>query len=156
MEIQPADKNRQTAWYISIIGLIPFVLIAITLSLLDSTNAAIEPIFSIFRTYSALMLSFLGGIRWGYTMREDNEFVETTSLILSILPASLAWMALLAPREFAHLTLLVFLIAFCAHGAWDSLSGNRERLPDWYSTLRVKMTLAVAACHIAVFFVVGN
>lgn len=156
MEIQPVEKNRQMAWYLSIIGLVPFVLIAITISLLKSSNAAIDPIFAIFRTYSALMLSFLGGIRWGYIMREDNEFIETKSLIFSVLPALLAWLALLTPQEFAPLTLLVFLIAFCAHGAWDSFAGNSDKLPLWYSALRIKMTLAVAVCHIIVFFVVGN
>ncbi|MBL1406696.1 MAG: hypothetical protein COC17_08065 [Hyphomicrobiales bacterium] len=156
MENQPADKNKQMAWILSILGLVPFVLIAVTILFLDSSNAAIDPIFSIFRTYSALMLTFLGGIRWGYIMREDNEFVETKALIISVLPALLAWMALLAPQEFAPITLLVFLLAFCAHGAWDSFAGNSERLPVWYSNLRVKITLAVAACHIVVFIVVGN
>lgn len=156
MENQPADKNKQVAWFLSILGLVPFVLIAITIFILGSSNAAIDPIFSIFRTYSALMLSFLGGIRWGYIMREDNEFIETKALIISVVPALLAWMALLAPQEYAPITLLVFLLAFCAHGAWDSFAGNSEKLPLWYSNLRIKITLAVAVCHIVVFIVVGK
>lgn len=156
MEIQPADKNKQMAWYLSIIALVPFVLIALAMFLLDRSNSAIDPLFSMFRIYSALTLSFLGGIRWGYIMRLDNEFIETKSLVLSILPILFAWFALLTPQEYAPISLLVFLLSYCALGAWDSLAGNNDRLPIWYSSLRIKMTLAVALCHIAVFFVVGE
>lgn len=156
MEIQPAEINKKMAWYLTLIALVPFVLIAGAMALIEPTNSAIDPLFSMFRMYSALLLTFWAGIRWGYIMREDNEFIETKSLVLSLLPLIFAWFALLAPQEFAPFTLLVFLLAYCALGAWDSFAGNSDKLPIWYSSLKIKATLAVAVCHISVFFVVGK
>lgn len=156
MENQAATQHKNMAWYLSIVSLLPFVLISLTLLFLNSENAAVAPIFSVFRTYSALMLSFLGGIRWGHIIREDNESTEVKSMVFSVLPALVAWLTLLVPQEYAPVTLLILLIAFCAHGAWDSFAGNSDKLPKWYSTLRIKMTLTIAVCHIAVFFSVAN
>lgn len=147
---------KKIAWGLAFAGLIPFVLIAIGLLFVGHENAMAKPAFNFFRTYSAIILSFLGGIRWGYSLREDLYKYESGTLIVSVVPALVAWATLIIPQDSNAITLMILLLAFCAHGAWDSLSASAEKLPKWFSKLRITITLIVAACHVCVFFAIGT
>lgn len=150
------SRFQKTAWILAFAGLIPFVLIPVTMLFINQDNALVAPAFNFFRTYSAIILSFLGGVRWGYSLRNEIDEPENFILTISVLPALVAWATLLMPQNYNVMTLMILLLAFCAHGAWDSLSASADKLPKWFSKLRVTITLIVALCHVAVFFVIGG
>ena len=113
-------------------GLIPFVGLAFQFEDTASVSA--------FMSYSAVILSFLGGIHWGVAMR-DNTFASDARLAICMLPSLFAWLALLLPIE---LGLWVGLAAFLVWWAWD-----RTQIEDeGYRRLRTHLTVVVSLCHI--------
>ena len=97
--------------------------------------------------YSAVILSFLGGVRWGAAMGHDEvetaprsvEVVNalTVELVIAVLPALIAWGALLLPVVPA-LALLAF--SFVVLGLADRIAAQDGRLPAWYGRLRLWLT----------------
>lgn len=113
-------------------GLIPFVGLAAQVSNPDAVSA--------FMAYSAVILSFLGGVHWGVAMR-DQPFASDARLVVCMLPSLFAWLALLLPL---NLGLWVALIAFLVWWAWD-----RTQIEDAdYRRLRTHLTVVVSLCHI--------
>lgn len=149
------ERQRRLAWVLALCGLIPFALAAVGLVVLGAGNPLAGPLTDAFTTYGAVILSFLGGIRWGAAIRHGNPEEETApdnmALVASVVPALAGWAALFLTGT-ASIALL--LLAFCAQGAWDSLSASSDRLPAWMSSLRITLTLSVAACHIAVLLAI--
>ncbi len=123
------DRARLTAWTLTLAGLIPFVGCA-TLVLLtpDGARVWIEPL----TVYGAIILSFLGGARWGRTMAGPEP--DWLQLVLSNLPAVAAWLTFLptVPDEFQLLVMIFGLIAMLY---WDLRTA-----PVWYRNLRLTAT----------------
>lgn len=145
--------QRKWAWALGLSGLIPFVACALVAVALGNANPLTGPAVEIFRSYSVVILSFLGGIRWGHALlrRHDDVTVpERWTLLWSVVPSLVAWTTVFLEDQLA---VGVLLIAFCAQGAWDSFSANADRLPKWFAPLRMVLTAIVAATHIAVFLV---
>ncbi|MBV6656145.1 MAG: DUF3429 domain-containing protein [Devosiaceae bacterium] len=92
--------------------------------------------------YGAVILSFLGGVRWGLALLMQFDEKRDARLALSILPSLLGWVALLMP----HFPALVLLaMAFAAQGAWDAGDVADDGAPDWYATLRTVLTALVCS-----------
>lgn len=93
--------------------------------------------------YSAAILSFLGGTRWGMEVAARRP-PRPLVLIGSNLPPVAAWL-LLAAGGGASLTevqtLGAFLLAFVVQGVWDARATDA---PPWHRRLRVGVT--VGAC----------
>ncbi len=93
--------------------------------------------------YSAVILSFLGGARWGLeiaTRRPPRAGVLT----LSNLPAIAAWLLLAAGGGFGLTEVHAlggFLLAFVLHWVWDARASDT---PPWYRKLR--SLLSLGAC----------
>lgn len=89
--------------------------------------------------YSAAILSFLGGTRWGMEVAAGRR-PRPLVLALSNLPPIAAWL-LLAAGGGAQLSevqaLGGFLLAFVVQGAWDARAGEA---PRWHRRLRVWLT----------------
>ncbi len=141
--------ERRTAWLLALAGFAPFAFLALAL-LVSGTTSAFHGLFlDAFRTYSAIILSFLGGIRWGMALRDDP--VDHVSLGFSVVPSLAGWFALFLP---ASLGVPVLLVAYCAQGAWDSVSIHSGKAPAWFAELRIWLTLLVAFAHLVAFFAV--
>lgn len=85
--------------------------------------------------YGALILSFLGGARWGLAVAHPAPDAKTVGL--AMLP-TLAGMALLTLTGFApRLQLLGIALALAAVWVWDLRSAG---LPGWYAGLRSILT----------------
>ncbi len=123
-------------------GLLPFLAGAVL-----AWAGAIDPALAsrAFVGYGAAILAFLGGLQWGIALLPDTERLAER-LVVGVLPALAAWVALLLPT-FAALVLL--LAAFAALLAWEHARPARA-LPPWYLPLRLRLTLIVAVCHVAV------
>ncbi len=145
------EKTRKLAWFLSLAGFIPFGVIAIILFIVGSSHPLFEATLDIFKVWSVIILSFLGGIRWGFAI--SNQPFEITNLWLSVAGSILAWFALLLPDTYA---LLVLLVLFCAHGAWDSFYINAGKAPPWFGSIRITLTFLVAAAHILVVLAIAG
>ena len=91
--------------------------------------------------YSAIVLGFLGGIRWGMAMRVETTARGAMLIAASIVPAFIAVVALLLP-DAAGLGLLAAGIA--GMGAWDVWSIEAGGGPSWYGRVRLRSTLIAA------------
>jgi hypothetical protein len=118
---------------------------------LGINNPLAEPAIVIFRNYSVVILSFLGGIRWGHALlrhHDERTEIDLRSILLSVVPSLIAWASMFFSTSPA---LGILLLAFCAQGAWDSFSSYFGLLPKWFTPVRMTLTLFVVICHIAVF-----
>ena len=147
--MQESDKETQTviraAWLLSLSGFLPFLVLSVGL-LLSGQNGVWYPLLADgFKTWSAIILSFLGGIRWGMALRDSPMSRSSLSrLVFSVVASIIGWISLFLPDA---LCLMVLLVAFCAQGAWDSFSIHAGQAPAWFARLRITLTLLVAASH---------
>jgi hypothetical protein len=94
--------------------------------------------------YGAVILSFLGGIRWGAALNQGHA----ATLLISVLP-SLAGFGALLLSSVQSLTLLI--IGFAAQAAWDFIAPGQ--LPQWFVRLRMAVSAVVIACLLIVLMV---
>jgi hypothetical protein len=87
--------------------------------------------------YGAVILSFLGGVRWGAALSRG----PVEALPLSVIPSLAAFFSLFMTVRAA---LLVLIAGFAIQMIWDALSGSI--LPDWFIRLRLAITITVVAC----------
>lgn len=121
---------RTIAWSLALAGLIPFVgCAALVLFAPGAGEAWLTPLGA----YGAIILSFLGGARWGRELAAPQP--RALPLVLSNLPAVAAWLTFLptVPHEFQ---LLVLIFGFIAMLYWDW----RDQ-PSWYRPLRIVATV---------------
>ena len=113
-------------------GLIPFVALAagVWVGHPDAADALVA--------YAATIVSFLGAIHWGLTMRD--EVPDTKALSWGVVPSLVAWLALMMDTEDA-LALLTALLAIC----WlvDRQAYVRWGVGSW---LRLRTELTLVAC----------
>ena len=94
--------------------------------------------------YGAVILSFLGGIQWGfatvYSHSANQNWALLRRLLTSVLPALVAWVGLLAPQETSFLILSgAFLFVLIG----DIRAARSDEAPAWYPLLRWPLTLIV-------------
>ncbi len=84
-----AEQMVRAAWILGLAGLVPFVAGAWMIA----TGSEVIPLpdvpFAVL-AYGAIILSFLGGIRWGAALNETGRRSPTT-LAQSVVPALVAW-----------------------------------------------------------------
>lgn len=147
------------AWVLSLTGFIPFGGLAF-LIFLNGMNHHMSSLFiDMFKIWSAIILSFLGGIRWGavimLNISKDTDEInssETAILYFSVMGSIVALFTLLLPDFYA---IPVLMICFCLQGVWDSFSAMSGALPGWMGKLRITLTVLVVAAHALVFFVLA-
>lgn len=101
-------------------------------------------------TYGAIILSFLGGVRWGAAMQANaNARPLGRPLSLSVIPALLAYAVLILPAlPSAPLLLAVFHII---QGVDDIRAVRAGDLPGWYRPLRIGLTIGASAALMSLF-----
>lgn len=142
------DKSTP-AIIMSLFSIVPFVGCALTLLLLGKENPVFGPVVEMFKTWSAIMLAFLGGVRWGSSVFSAPDSPSKMSAA-TLLPVA-GWLALFISGPFGILALLVI---FCAQGAWDSFSKTLTHMPLWYAKVRIMFVLLIVACHMVVFIAI--
>lgn len=148
-------RQQRLVWFLSLAWLVPFLLPAILVWVLGIANPLSEPMIAIFRNYSVITLSFLGGIRWGHSLLQSQDEVspiDLYSIPFSVIPAMLAWATMFLDTTLA---LSILLIAYCAHGAWDSISAQLNKLPAWFALVRMYLTGVVAIAHAALILAIA-
>jgi hypothetical protein len=85
--------------------------------------------------YGAVILSFLGGVRWGLAIIEPNHADLFSPLCISVLPSLLGWLALLISDSAG---LLLLALGFFALLLADL---RLPTAPPWYGTLRLPLSV---------------
>lgn len=107
-----------------------------------------------FLSYSAVILSFLGGVHWGAAaMTAPPVGGRASQYIISVLPSLVSWASMNVAKGghgsdhevgvAARMQTIGFL------GMWiaDEMAANKHQLPKWYSFVRTPLTGAVVGMH---------
>ncbi len=129
------------ARWLGVAGVLPFAACAVNLHIG-------WPLFNgfavqIFIVYSAVVLSFMGGIRWGLAARHATA--TTGDYVLAVMPSLIAVAAVLLPRPAWQVLMLA--TGFAAIGAldhWRPAAG----MPDWLRALHLQLTTLVLLTHL--------
>lgn len=148
------------ALMLGLAGLLPFAISAM-LALNPPTAALLlpAPVLAVIEhpdhfgiralgAYGAVILSFLGGVRWGRLIAGESQLDQWMPLTLSVVPSLIAWPALLL----ADVAMLIMLIAgFVFQYVLDVRAVKSGHLPFWFGKLRLLLT-SVAVCCLALGF----
>ncbi len=138
--------SPSTAAWLGYSGLLPFVVLALGI-LADNQQATLFSAALI--AYGAVILSFVGALHWGFAMAlgefntESGHRRRSESLLWSVVPALLAWPALLVPTAPASALLIA---GFIAHYGQDRRLAAFARLPAWYLPMRLRLTVFACLC----------
>lgn len=123
---------------LGIAGLIPFVTLAL------AEAAGWRPfgwsdafVHAALATYAALIVSFLGGIRWGIAVRLEDQRTAGFEYALSVVPQLLAWLSLAAPAPWDLRALAAVVIAL---GIVDYGLVFGGKAPLWFGRLRLGLS----------------
>ena len=133
-------STEQTIIRLGYAGLIPFILLAALMWLVD---AELLPFVAIaLGGYAATIVSFLGGVHWGIGFMK-GEASPRFHFIWGVVPSLIAWLALMMPA-YAALPLLGLVVAACY--AVDSKTYPAAGLASWLP-MRLRLTVvATASC----------
>lgn len=134
------EITRQGPFLLALAGFVPFAVL---------TGAQFVPGATMIQTlglaalkvYAAIILSFLGGIRWGIAVKTAPAHGEMGTYLLSVVPSLWAWLAFFAPGPWGF---VMFAFGFAAMGWWDRALVARGAAPRWFGFLRVTLTWLVA------------
>jgi hypothetical protein len=138
------------ALLLGLAGLIPFVACAwAALSGVDAARSA--RFVAALVAYGAVILSFLGGVHWGFVLATPAPEValrlaarENYRLVLGVSPALVGWFALLLWVLGLEAPALAVLIAgFVAMIAAEADLRRRALMPAGYTALRWGLSIAV-------------
>jgi hypothetical protein len=101
--------------------------------------------------YGALILSFLGGARWGLEVVRPDPRVGVVSL--AMLPTLLGLALLLLPADWRVVQLWGLAAALLLHWLWDV---GATGLPPWYPRLRTILTLGAVTGLVTMAMIVGH
>lgn len=127
-----AKEHSTPARWLGYGGLIPFF--ALSLLTLIGSEAVSGWANQALMAYGAVILSFVGALHWTRGLDAGNSSDAARLLSVSVIPALLAWTALLLP---AHAGLLLLAAGFGLLYAYDRTAW---RLSPWFLSLRSHLT----------------
>lgn len=143
----------QAAAALGYAGAIPFIVASIISWFPDpgTTYKAITVLVGL----SIVMLSFMGGVRWGIATSLEGG-PTFPQLLIAIMPAIISWAALLLGTDLAGLgedaaavQLSLMIVAFVLLLVSDMQITKAGQAPDWYPGLRIPLTVLVELALIA-------
>lgn len=140
------DRTPLAALVLGVLGLVPFVALPIVsiagpslpLPAWIGAHLTVPALL----LYAAVILSFMGGVQWGLAMRPGyaESSTESRRYGISVLPALLAWLALLVDTRTGLFCLAVGFVALLIYDIWTV---RRGEAPNWYERLRLGLTSVV-------------
>ena len=120
-------------------GLAPFLLLSMALWVTPPYYAGL--LHQALLGYGLAIASFMGGVQWGLGIaRPLAPAVQARVLSQSVVPALVAWVAVLLPFPFPYVGLVV---AFALVLAVDFRLVRSGTAPSWWPLLRVPLTSGV-------------
>ena len=127
--------NRKWALALGYAGVIP---VAGLLVLAWSSAAWQHQAVNSATIYAALILSFLGGIHWGFA---TSGFASSKHFLISVVPSLWAWSVFAATDFFTILGIIFGLITFLVY---EQRCDLLEKYPEWYLPLRKHLTFGLS------------
>jgi hypothetical protein len=129
---------------LGVAGALPFWFAAVNFLI----GGIVSPVqaLSIAVAYGAVILSFLGGIRWGTALAPIDERRRMREMTLSVIPSLVGFAAFFVPP---HLGLSLLVSGFLLQALWDVTSADQGRLPRWFGRLRIILTILATVPLIA-------
>ena len=112
-------------------GLVPFWGLAVGLMMHGAFGLDPRVIDPALATYAAIIISFLGGIRWGLALGREGQEANFAS---SIVPSLVAWACLLAPEPWRLALLGAIALSL---GPIDLGLVRAGLAPRWFGRLRL-------------------
>lgn len=140
-----APMPRQAA-LLGYAGVLPFAALSLVYAL--GMTAWADDALRAFLLYGGIILSFLGGLRWGAAAGLDAP--PPGVYLLAVLPSLWAWAFLLWANPLVSSWGL--LAGFVLMALLDGLSPG-PRTPAWMVRLRLRLSAAVIVCHLPVIAV---
>lgn len=126
------------AWMLGWLGVLPFLMSYIGILMGHEKTGLM-----LFVGYGAVILSFLGGIRWAQALAGQLSKVD---FLYSVAPSLLAWASLSLGAVWA---LIGLMVGFACMAYLDT-SGRPLRAPKSFISLRLGLSVAVVSLHFAV------
>lgn len=123
----------QAGQWLGYAGLIPFLAALAGFMLSDDVRQAYFA--QQFLAYGAVILSFVGAVHWGVALGGGR--LRMMRMAFSVLPALLAWAALLLPAAAGAWLLFA---GFVGLRMWEASPPVAETLPAWYRSMRTRLT----------------
>lgn len=132
-----ALKNApKPALYLGLAGLIPFVSAPLLMAVTELyySDVAFAQV-----AYGASIVSFLGGIRWGFALPAGSpEKPDWLNLANSVVPSLIAWTALLFQHDITSSAMIVIIgLGIALHYDLSLL----PTYPSWFKALRAILTI---------------
>ena len=139
---RPAAIPR-TVQTVAIAGMVPLAAIALAVWI-PSGPVSLPDLYLAGFAYSAVVLSFISGARWGAAKAQS-----ASDLLVSALPPLAGWIALLISPlvGLCLLTAAFFLQAF-----WNVVSVDQGALPPWFGKSSSLFTAGAVIALIAMLF----
>jgi Protein of unknown function (DUF3429) len=135
------DIAPKGPWVLGLAGLIPFfaALVGGQLAPAPFDGVCVTILFA----YGAIILSFLGGTRWGFEVGARPEGPGFFTLLFSVIPSLLAVIAAISQYQAPLVGLGILIAGFIIMWIWDyaTSGGSTRRWPLWYRPLRTVLTL---------------
>jgi hypothetical protein len=133
-------QNIRTIWIIAVIGAVPIIIFTALIAVAGGHSGYAAPLVDAYKVYSAILLSFLGGIQWGIVLVGKENTPSSKTILISLIAPLIGWIAVFVaePMCFALLT-----VGFAGQGAWDNFAAHNGYLPLWYSKIRMILTSVV-------------
>jgi len=133
-DLRNITSSPPPALALGVAGLIPFVSAPLYMY---NAGFFLPSIATAQLTYGATILAFLGGVRWGFLVKEESS--SWGQYTWSVTPSLLAWVALLVPNMMVSYTTIIsgLVAAFIMdikHGGY----------PAWFRGLRFLLTFCAA------------
>ncbi len=140
--------QRLTFNLLGYLGLLPFALSAV-MSLVGTSPIGADPRF-LFTSYSAIILSFLGGVLWGRCLGQSVARASRIVLLLSNCFALMAWSGLLLGDTAYKPTLLVLMLGYLLVYLAERrhIDADATDLIRYYMKMRLVLTSLVISTHL--------
>jgi hypothetical protein len=132
-------------------GLIPFFASAVLLWIAGN-GALIGFVRILLVGYGAVILSFLGGVRWGFEIARAPSSPSPWLLVASVLPSIIGWIAvgiasapinIITTEQLIVVSFGILACGFIAQWHLDAQPVATSGLPPWYPLLRTILTMGV-------------
>ncbi|MGB7206158.1 MAG: DUF3429 domain-containing protein [Anderseniella sp.] len=130
------QRVPSSALWLGLAGLLPFWLPLLPHTGFEGLTSPDQAVI-IQMAYAAIILSFLGGIRWGAALKLPRGPLQSTLFVLSVVPSLAGFAALILPVTAG---LLILIGGFLVQGVWDIQSSQHKQLPPWFGVLRAILT----------------
>lgn len=147
------ERIPAAALWLGVAGLIPFVALPVLAAIgpgalpLPTWLGAHMSVPALL-LYAAVILSFMGGVQWGLAIQAGERIDESRlngggdfrRYGASVVPALLAWLALLLDPRTGLFLLAVGFVGLLVYDIWTV---RRGEAPGWYERLRLGLTSVV-------------